>query len=70
VKRTLEKLGVSRSKSCRWYDLDRRFGAFGLEDRSSRPQCSDDGQLDLYRVARLLLTTDVTKELIGVMDDP
>jgi len=37
VKRTLEKLGVSRSKFYRWYDLDRRFGAVGLEDRRSAP---------------------------------
>jgi transposase-like protein len=37
VKRTLRKLGVSRSKSCRWYDLYRRFGAVGLEDRRSAP---------------------------------
>ena len=31
VKRTLEKLGVSRSKFYRWYDLYQRFGAVGLE---------------------------------------
>jgi transposase InsO family protein len=37
VKRTLEKLGVSRSKFYRWYDLHRRFGAVGLEDRRSAP---------------------------------
>ena len=30
VKRTLEKLGVSRSKFYRWYDLYRRFGVAGL----------------------------------------
>jgi transposase InsO family protein len=37
VKRTLEKLGVSRSKFYRWYDLHRRFGVVGLEDRRSAP---------------------------------
>lgn len=37
VKRTLEKLGISRSKFYRWYDLHRRFGAVGLEDRRSVP---------------------------------
>jgi len=37
VKRTLEKLGVSRPTFYRWYDLYRRFGEVGLEDRSSRP---------------------------------
>jgi transposase InsO family protein len=37
VKRTLEKLGVSRSKFYRWYDLHRRFGVAGLEDRRSAP---------------------------------
>jgi putative transposase len=36
-KRTLEKLGVSRSKFYRWYELHRRFGAVGLEDRRSAP---------------------------------
>jgi putative transposase len=29
VKRTLEKLGVSRSKFYRWYDLHRRFERLG-----------------------------------------
>jgi len=37
IKRTLEKLGVSRSKFYRWYDLYRRFGAVALEDRRSAP---------------------------------
>ena len=37
VKRTLEKLGVSRSKFYRWYDLQRRFGEAGLDDRRSAP---------------------------------
>ncbi|MFN7190658.1 MAG: IS3 family transposase [Rhodospirillales bacterium] len=37
VKRTLEKLGVSRSKFYRWYDLYQRFGTVGLEDRRSAP---------------------------------
>jgi len=33
VKRTLDKLGISRSKFYRWYDLYRRFGEAGLADR-------------------------------------
>ena len=37
VKRTLEKLGVSRSKFYWWYDLYQRFGTVGLEDRRSAP---------------------------------
>ena len=36
VKRTLAKLGVSRPTFYRWYDLYRRFGETGLEDRRSR----------------------------------
>jgi transposase InsO family protein len=37
VKRTLDKLGVSRPTFYRWYDLYRRFGEAGLEDRKSHP---------------------------------
>lgn len=37
VKRTLEKLGISRSTFYRWYDLYQRLGEFGLEDRKSHP---------------------------------
>lgn len=37
VKSTLDKLGVSRPTFYRWYDLYKRFGEAGLEDRSSRP---------------------------------
>jgi len=37
VKRTLEKLGVSRPTFYRWYDLYRRFGDMRLEDRRSAP---------------------------------
>jgi hypothetical protein len=37
VKRTLEKLGVTRSKFYRWYGLHRRFGVVGLENRRSAP---------------------------------
>jgi len=37
VKRTFEKLSVSRSKFYRWYGLYQRFGAVGLEDRRSAP---------------------------------
>lgn len=37
VKRTLGKLGVSRPTFYRWYDLYRRFGEEGLEDRRSGP---------------------------------
>ncbi len=33
VKRTLEKIGVSRPTFYRWYDLYQRFGEKGLEDR-------------------------------------
>lgn len=40
VKRTLEKLGVSKSTFYRWYDLYRRFGERGLEDRRSGPSRS------------------------------
>ena len=35
VKRTLEQIGVSRPTFYRWYDLYRRFGEAGLEDRRS-----------------------------------
>src|SRR6056297_1344422 len=37
VKRTLDKLGVSRPTFYRWYDLYRRFGEAALEDRKSHP---------------------------------
>ncbi len=37
VRRTLEKLGVSKSAFYRWYDLYARFGEQGLEDRRSGP---------------------------------
>jgi transposase InsO family protein len=37
VKRVLAKLGVSRPKFYRWYDLYRRFGEAGLTDRRSGP---------------------------------
>lgn len=35
VKRTLEQIGVSRPTFYRWYDLYRRFGEKGLEDKPS-----------------------------------
>jgi putative transposase len=35
VKKTLEQIGVSRPTFYRWYDLYRRFGEAGLEDRRS-----------------------------------
>jgi len=35
VRRTLAKLGISRPTFYRWYDLYRRFGERGLEDRRS-----------------------------------
>ena len=38
VKRTLDKLGVSRPTFYRWYDLYRRFGDAGLEDRRGGPR--------------------------------
>ncbi|MFT5775485.1 MAG: putative transposase [Hyphomonas sp.] len=37
VNRTLDKLGVPRPTFYRWYDLYRRFGEVGLEDRRSHP---------------------------------
>jgi transposase InsO family protein len=38
VRRTLDKLGVSRPTFYRWYDLYRRFGDAGLEDRRGGPR--------------------------------
>jgi putative transposase len=38
ARRTLEKLGVSRPTFYRWYDLYRRFGEAGLQDRQAGPQ--------------------------------
>ncbi len=38
VKRTLDKLGVSRPTFYRWYDRYHRFGDAGLEDRRSGPR--------------------------------
>ena len=38
VKRTLATVGVSRPTFYRWYDLYRRFGKAGLEDRRSGPK--------------------------------
>ena len=38
VKYTLAKIGVSRPKFYRWYDLHRRFGEAGLEDRRAGPK--------------------------------
>jgi transposase InsO family protein len=38
VRRTLDKLGVSRPAFYRWYGLYRRFGEKGLEDHRSGPQ--------------------------------
>ena len=37
VRRTLENIGVSRPTFYRWYDLYRRFGEKGLEDRRCGP---------------------------------
>ena len=37
IKHTLDKLGITRSKFYRWYDLYRRFGEAGLEDRRAGP---------------------------------
>jgi len=37
IKRTLDKIGVSRARFYRWYDLYQRFGEKGLEDRRSGP---------------------------------
>lgn len=33
VKKTLDQIGVPRPTFYRWYDLYRRFGEAGLEDR-------------------------------------
>ncbi len=38
VKQTLAKIGVSRPTFYRWYDLYRRFGEAGLEDRCAGPK--------------------------------
>jgi putative transposase len=38
VKMTLAKIGVSRPTFYRWYDLYRRFGEAGLEDRRAGPK--------------------------------
>jgi transposase InsO family protein len=38
VRRTLDKLGVSRPTFYRWYDLYRRFGEVGLEDHWAGPR--------------------------------
>lgn len=38
VRRTLEKLGVSRPSFYRWYDRYRRFGNAGLEDHRAGPR--------------------------------
>jgi len=38
VRRTLDKLGVSRPTFYRWYDLYRRFGEVGLEDHRAGPR--------------------------------
>jgi len=38
VKRTLDKLGISRPTFYRWYDLYRRFGEAGLRDHRAGPR--------------------------------
>ena len=38
VKHTLAKIGVARPTFYRWYDLYRRFGEAGLEDRRAGPK--------------------------------
>lgn len=38
VRRTLEKLGISKATFYRWYDLYQTGGSEALEDRSSRPR--------------------------------
>jgi len=40
ARRTLDKIGVSRSTFYRWCDLYERLGLKGLEDRRSGPRCS------------------------------
>ena len=56
VKRTLAQLGVSRPTFYRWYDLYRRFGEGGLEDRTSHPgrvwnRIPDDVRQDMLEMA-------------------
>ena len=56
VKRTPEKIGVSRTTFYRWYDLYVRFGEAGLEDRRAGPgrvwnRIPDDVRQDLVEMA-------------------
>ncbi len=56
VKRTLEKIGVSKSAFYRWYDLYARFGEQGLEDRRAGPgrvwnRIPDEVRRDLVEMA-------------------
>ena len=56
VKRTLAKIGVSRTTFYRWYDLYARFGESGLEDRRAGPgrvwnRIPDDVRQDLVDMA-------------------
>ena len=57
VKRTLAKIGVSRSTFYRWYDLYRRFGEAGLEDRRAGPKrpawnrISDEVRSEIIKMA-------------------
>jgi len=56
VRRTLEKLGVSRPTFYRWYDLYRTGGLAALEDRSPRPErvwnkIPDDRREEIVRLA-------------------
>ena len=37
VRRTLDKLGISKTSFYRWYDRYQAFGAAGLEDRNLGP---------------------------------
>jgi transposase-like protein len=52
VKRTLATIGVSRPTFYRWYDLYRRFGEAGLEDRRGRVRSVRDGTAFLTRCDR------------------
>jgi putative transposase len=61
VKQTLAKIGVSRPTFYRWYDLYRRFGETGLEDRRAGPK----------RLAWNRIPDDVRGEVINMaLDKP
>ncbi|GAB4516930.1 MAG: hypothetical protein Kow00133_01050 [Amphiplicatus sp.] len=54
VKRTLEKIGVSRTTFYRWYDLYARFGERGLGDRGLGPGASGIATLTTFATTLLI----------------